>query len=95
MDIYYFILICFSSHAKVNAKPRMSPLISLGPFGRCSTSYACSDVLHLNPSTSGNAEGKLRTPMPHDLLCAVCSLQKLLFLAFTILKENSLPFAAN
>lgn len=67
----------------------------LRPFGPCSTSYACSDVLHLNPRTSGNGKGKSRTPMPHDLLCSVCSLQKLLFLAFTTLKENTLHFAEN
>lgn len=95
VGIYYLILTCFSSDAEANAKPRISPLISLGPFGPCSTCYACSDVLHLNPSTSGNGEGKSRTPMPCDLLCAVCSLQKLLFLAFTTLKENALHFAAN
>lgn len=32
MDIYYLLLICFSSHARSDAKPRMSPLIPLGPF---------------------------------------------------------------
>lgn len=94
-SFYYLILTCFSSYAKANAKLRMSPLISLGHFGPCSTSYACSVVLHLNPRTSGNGEGKSRTPMCRDLLCAVCSLQKLLFLAFTTLEENTLHFAAN